>query len=170
MQKSRKHSQKYKRKNGRIPHLAGYMTVEATLIMPIVLYLCIFMMYSGFFLYDKCVMKQDAFRAVLKGSSIYGQDNAEAYNAAWEQMNTITAKKYIAADCQYEVQVQDKVSVSISGYIDMPFWGLANLTKSSGWEIAETVESKCLNPTLFVRMCRQLTEAGEALAEENTGW
>ena len=152
-----------------VSQLGGYMTVEATLIMPIVLYLCIFVVYSGFFLYDKCVMKQDAFRAVLKGSSIYGQDNTEAYNAAWEQMNTLTAQKYIATDCQYEVKVQNKVSVSINGYIEMPFWSLANLTGSSGWEISETVESRCINPTLFVRMCRQLTEAGDALEEELTG-
>lgn len=153
-----------------MPYLYGYMTVEATLIMPVVLYLCIFVMYSGFFLYDRCVMKQDAFRAVLKGSSIYGQDNTEAYNATWEQLENITAKKYIATDCQYEVRVQDKVSVSINGYIEMPFWGLANLIGNAGWEIAETVESKCLNPTLFVRMCRQLTEAGEAWTEENAEW
>ena len=139
----------------------GYLTVEAALIMPIVFYVCIFIIYSGFFLYDRCVMKQDAYRAVLRASSIYRQDGQEVYNAAWDMLESLTTNKYIATDCEYEVAVQRRVHVTIRGEIQVPFHGLAELTGASGWYIEETVESKCLNPVMFIRMCRQLIAAPE---------
>ncbi len=141
--------------------LEGYMTVEATLIMLIVLYVCIFIIYSGFFLYDRCVIKQDAYRAVLRASSIYRQDSQAVYNTAWDMMETLTAEKYIAAEYQYEIAVQGKVQVKICGQVQMPFRGLIELTGVSAWNIEETAESKCLNPVLFIRTCRRLIEAPE---------
>lgn len=140
---------------------AGYMTVEATLIMPIVLYVCIFIIYSGFFLYDRCVMKLDAYRAVLRASSIYRQDSQAVYNTAWDTLGNLTGEKYIAAEYQYEIAVQGKVQVRICGQVQMPFRGLIELTGVSAWNIEETVESKCLNPVLFIRTCRRLIEAPE---------
>lgn len=140
---------------------AGYMTVEATLIVPIVLYVCIFIIYSGFFLYDRCVMKLDAYRAVLRASSIYRQDSQAVYNTAWDMMETLTAEKYIAAEYQYEIAVQGKVQVKICGQVEMPFRGIEEMTGVSAWSIEEIVESKCLNPVLFIRTCRRLIEVPE---------
>ena len=137
----------------------GYLTVEASLIMPIVFYVCVFIIYSGFFLYDRCVMKQDAYRAVLKASSIYRQDSQEVYNTAWDMLRNLTDQKYVAADCQYEVAVQRKVKVTVTGRIQMPFRGLEKMTDVSLWNIEETAESKCLNPVLWIRMCRQIIAA-----------
>ena len=142
-------------------YLGGYMTVEATLIMPVVLYVCFFIAYTGIFIYDRCVMKQDAFRVALRGSSMYGQDNEEACYAAEKQMEIISSDKYIATESTYEITVRNKVSVSVSGYVDMPFWGLAGLSEEKGFAITETVECKDLCPALFIRMCRQITETME---------
>ncbi|MBQ9135937.1 MAG: pilus assembly protein [Lachnospiraceae bacterium] len=139
----------------------GYMTVEATLIMPIVLYVCIFIIYSGFFLYDRCVMKMDAYRAVLRASSIYRQDSQAVYNMAWDTLDNLTGEKYIATDHQYEVAVQGKVQVRICGQVEMPFGGIEEMTGVSVWSIEETAESDCISPVLFIRTCRRLTEAPE---------
>lgn len=159
--KDKKHiTAEKKRRLGR-QSLEGYMTVEATLIMPIVLYVCIFIIYSGFFLYDRCVMKMDAYRAVLRASSIYRQDSQAVYNTAWDMMETLTADKYIAAEYQYEIAVQGKVQVRICGQVEMPFRGIEDMTGVSVWSIEETAESKCLNPVLFIRTCRRLIEAPE---------
>lgn len=86
----------------------GYFTVEATLIMPVVLYVCIFIIYMGFYLYDKCVMKQDAYRAALTGSSIYRDDNQKVYNAASDRVVKLAADKYIATDYSYIITVHYK--------------------------------------------------------------
>lgn len=135
---------------------SGYMTVEATLMMPIVLYVCIFIIYSGFFMYDRCVMKQDAYRAAMKAGSMYRQDGQEVYNTAWDTLEKLTENKYIATQCYYEVSVQGKICVAVQGEVEVPFGGLEKMTGVSGWKIEEKVESQCLNPVFFIRMCRQI--------------
>lgn len=132
----------------------GYFTVEATLIMPIVLYVCLFIIYTGFFWYDRCLMRQDAYRAALAGSSIYRDDNQKVYNKVADTIARLTEDKYIAADYAVVITVQSKVNVTISGQIAMPFRGLAGLLGKEKWEIMESVESKCINPVIFIRMCR----------------
>ncbi len=153
-------------KSKRILSTDGYMTIEATLIMPIVLYVCIFAIYTGFYWYDRCLIKQDIYRAALKGSSIYRQSNQESYNAAFEAMEELTDKKYIAVDWDYDITVQGNVSVLATGRIEMPFSGLIKLTGEEYWKIQEKVESKCINPVIFIRMCRGLVSLTEKDNEE----
>ncbi len=136
----------------------GYFTVEATLIMPFVLYVCIFIIYTGFYLYDRCVMKQDAYRAALAGSSIYRDSNQKVYNAASDMAARLVTDKYIAADYGYIVTVQSKVKVTIEGRLHQPFRGLVSLVGRKEWVISENAESKCINPVVFIRMCHMLEE------------
>lgn len=136
----------------------GYFTVEATLIMPIVLYVCVFIIYTGFYWYDRCLMRQDAYRAALAGSSIYRDDNQKVYNTVADTIARLAEDKYIATDYAVVITVQSKVNVAISGQIAMPFHGLAKLLGKEKWEISENVESKCINPVVFIRMCRMLED------------
>jgi hypothetical protein len=41
--------------------ISAYMTVEASLIMPMVLCICVILIYVSFFLYDRCCFSQDAY-------------------------------------------------------------------------------------------------------------
>lgn len=47
----------------------GYMTVEASFIVPIVLIILVLIIKSSFLLYDRCVMSQDSYLLVFRGSS-----------------------------------------------------------------------------------------------------
>ena len=134
----------------------AYFTVEAVLIFPIALYICIFIIYSGFYIYDRCVISQDAYRAALRGSSLYRQDNKEVYNAAEDTLKMLMTDKYIAAECTFMIGVQQDVNITIEGSTVMPFRGLALLTGQEDRYIKETAKSKCMNPVFFIRMCRQL--------------
>ena len=107
----------------------GYFTVEATLIMPIVLYVCVFIIYTGFYWYDRCLMRQDAYRAALAGSSIYRDDNQKVYNTVADTIARLAEDKYIA-----------------------------NLLGKEKWEISENEERTCINPVVFIRMCRMLED------------
>ena len=101
------------------------MTLEASLIMPLVLYVCIFIIYAGFYQYDRCIMQQDIYRAALRGSSLYGADQSEKYRAAADMMADLTKDNYIAAEYRYEISVRKSVSIFMEGRIRMPFRGLA---------------------------------------------
>ena len=41
--------------------IKGYMTVEAAFVMPMVLCVFVMLIYTSFYLYDRCVFKQDDF-------------------------------------------------------------------------------------------------------------
>ncbi|MCH5275606.1 MAG: pilus assembly protein [Lachnospiraceae bacterium] len=134
----------------------AYLTVEAVLVFPTVLYVCIFIIYSGFYAYDRCVMGQDAYRAALRGSSLYRQDKQEVYNASEDTLRELMTDKYIAAECTFKIVVQQEVKVTIEGDTNMPFRGLELLAGTAEWSINEEAKSKCINPVFFIRMCRQL--------------
>lgn len=139
----------------------AYFTVEAVLVFPMVLYVCVFIIYSGFYIYDRCVMRQDAYRAALRGSSLYRQDKQEVYNAAEDTLRMLMQEKYIAVECNFTVKVQQEVSITVAGSTAMPFHGLKLLTGTEDWYMEETAQSKCINPVFFIRMCRQIENAME---------
>ena len=145
---------------------AAYMTLEATLIVPFVLYLCIAMIYVGFYQYDRCLMRQDAYRAALFGSSIYRADNREVFNAAYEKIARDSERKYVGTDSEFSVFVQKDVVVTIKGEISMPFYLMAGLAGDSEWKIEEYGRSTCLNPVFFIRSCRQILPERET--DENS--
>lgn len=56
--------------------LKGYMTVEASLVMPIVLMLCFLILLTAFFLYNRCAVSQDLYLLSFRGSRLtYAEEN-----------------------------------------------------------------------------------------------
>ena len=135
--------------------LHAYLTVEAAIVLPFTLVVCTFIIYMGFYLYDRTLMKQDAYRAALKGSSLYQADKQERYDQAADHMEGFSGK-YIASTYEYRVWVDNCVNVRITGTIHMPFKGLAKLVGASDWEIEAAARSKMPDPVFFIRTCRQL--------------
>ncbi len=58
----------------------AYMTVEASFIMPMVLCIFVVVIYTSFYLYDRCVFQQDAYILCLR-ESIRRQEGAPAVDS-----------------------------------------------------------------------------------------
>ncbi len=58
----------------------AYMTVEASLLMPMVLCLFVILIYVSFYLYDRCVFQQDAYILCLR-ESIQKDEGAPSVDA-----------------------------------------------------------------------------------------
>ncbi len=138
--------------------LNGYMTVEASLIMPMVLYICILIICLGFFLYDRCILEQDCYRIALHGSSHYKDDNQTAYNAAYSYMGKVVSDKYITKDYQFHVQVQKAVEVELSGRYILPPVQILRWISGIDGVIHHEVQSQCLNPVIILRLCHEFTK------------
>ncbi len=139
----------------------AYFTVEAVLIFPLALYICIFILYSGFYIYDRCVAEQDAYRAALRGSSLYREDMQAVYNAAEDTLREHMEGKYAVADYDFSVRAQGGVSIVMEGDVNMPFQGLRLLPETGAWHIRVEAESRCINPVFLIRMYRQLKQEKE---------
>lgn len=136
----------------------GYMTLEASLIMPFVLYICLFIIYIGFFLYDRCIFMQDCYRIALRGSSVYRDNNQDVYNAAYAYLNKITPGKYITNNYEFNISVEKEITVNASGEYIKPLLKMLWMEGNKTWTINSEEESKCINPTIIIRLCRELQD------------
>lgn len=134
----------------------GYMTLEASLIMPFVLYICLLIIYTGFFLYDRCIFMQDCYRIALRGSSVYRDSNQDVYNAAYAYLDKITPQKYITKNYKFNIQVKKGIIVKASGKYVMPLYKKIWLWGDETRTINLEAESICINPTIVIRLCREL--------------
>lgn len=74
--------------------LNGYFSVEASLVLPVVLFLYLLIVIAGIYLYDRCVISQDSYLLVFRGSRftgasknygeiIYGEEKGEGFSLSY---------------------------------------------------------------------------------------
>ena len=82
----------------------GYMTIEAAYIMLITFSVIFFIFHMGIYQYDRCVIKQDAYRAVMKGSSVCKDHVESAKNLAEKTFSEFAEYQYIGISPRFQVE------------------------------------------------------------------
>lgn len=132
----------------------GYMTVEASLIMPCVIFLFVFLIYTGFYLYDKCVLFQDVYVLSMRGSVQKEEGGCLKYIN--EHMEKQFGSKYFGVgrvEGKAEQSGQD-VRVSGSCSVKAPFNNFLTFSGADGWTIRTEAKARVINPTRIIRKCR----------------
>lgn len=143
----------FKHKERRIA-LKGYMTLEASFIMPWVIFIFVFLIYSSFYLYDKCVLFQDAYTLCLRAS--VQKEDGGAMKYINEHMTEKFGSKYFgvgnidgsARRSGQEIRLVGKCAVKI------PFDNFLTFSGESGWQIQTEAKAWVINPTKVIRKCR----------------
>lgn len=141
----------------------AYFSLEAGLILPLVFYVLIFVISVGFYQYDRCLLQQDIYRMLIRGSQIKFEDNngvagkLKAQEAGWYY------DKYILCSWgEKKIEVKHgSIRLVQQGTLRVPFSTLKEWTRKQGWEIAIAAEGCRIRPTETIRNCRKL----EALQE-----
>ena len=136
---------------------AAYFTVEASLILPMVMLFTVMMIFLAFYSYDRCVMEHSAYEAAIRGTSSHIKTAKEAESAA----NTAAArlvedKLFAIQDFEYDVLVNaDSVTVTYHGVVNMPFitW-LGEYVSGMDMTLDISKSAKRLNPARTIRDCR----------------
>lgn len=136
----------------------AYFTVEAALIIPLVMAVIIFLMYMMFYQYNRCLMEQDLGVLLIKGSVWEvesAKDRVQSISANEEKRNydkyLIWEKGVVTA-----VQEKGKLTVSQRGQLMFPFAGWQIKGADRVWMSEAEYKSKLLSPTFFVRSCRKI--------------
>lgn len=141
--------------------LHGYMTIEATLLMPIVWFSLFFIIFAGFFQYDRCVAEQDGKMIVLRASEMRGKDEATVIRTVMREGELAGRKKLLFSDgVQKELQVtKDKVRIKVSGKVNTL---LKSLIKEGPHIFSYTTEYEAekYDPVHFIRTCRRIENYG----------
>lgn len=134
--------------------LKGYMSLEASFIMPWVIFLFVFLIYTSFYLYDKCVLFQDAYMLCLRGSVQKEEGGALKY--VNEHMMEKFGSKYFGVgrvDAKAEQSGQE-IRVIGTCSVKIPIAHFLTMSNKSGWQIQTEAKAQIINPTKIIRKCR----------------
>ena len=105
----------------------GVMTLELSLLMPVILAVIILIIFTGYFYHDKCIIERGAYSACIKGAEYLTQQKGREHNeqdhtADAESMmreafynetdNRLTGKWTLSATVS---NTDDEVSINVTG-------------------------------------------------------
>lgn len=101
---------------------AGYFTVEAATLLPLVTMTMVFMIFLSFYCYDRCMLEQCAYAAALRGSSNRFGSSDEAYEEASRVAKQLVSEKLFAVkELKSTVRVSGvMVTVTYECTVNMP--------------------------------------------------
>ena len=97
----------------------GSLTIEITLLMPFILGLFIFILFSGFIMHDKCIVNKACLSAALRGSE--ESEDGEAVSRAQEAIAEVIPG-HLIGKWTYDTSVdigRDEVRVTFEGKTQM---------------------------------------------------
>lgn len=142
--------------------LKGSFTIEAAIIMPVVIIITLMLIYLGFFLYNRCVMTQKSYVAALRGS-IYDEERKENILARdqymEEELRELYGTKLLAgAGVESHIAMEKKeVTVKTELFMRVPIVTLLkNQGYKNGWNIYIEKKVPVFKEIQFIRNCRKL--------------
>ena len=144
------------------------MTVEAALIMPVVLFLILFLIYMGFYLYDRCSMEEDLHVAALRGSNLWMLPEAACEDELNKTHLYLNRDEYIALNrIQQTAQLRaGRIHVSAAATMKTPLsliWSPDGF--QSNWEIQTAFATERYQPGDFLRDCRKVEYLADQISK-----
>lgn len=134
----------------------GYMTLEASFIVPITVILITALMYLSFYLYTITFLNQAAYIAAFR-ASLCDEGNAEAGAAAERELDKMLKESVLPIrDLEKQISVSAvSINVSLQASLALPVPGLQLLSQKE-WDI--TAEKKALirDAAAFIRAARRI--------------
>lgn len=140
-----------------IVKMDAYLTVEAALVMPVVLGAVIFTLYMLFFQYDRCLMEQNTGILALRACTLQIDDREELMRELMAQADEEDGR-YLVWDME-EAMMQfrgNRMQVNRSGRLAYPFFGLMPVRDEAEWESSIVYENYRIQPVDFIRNCRKI--------------
>ena len=136
----------------------AYMTVEAAFLMPMVLCLFVIVIYTDFYLYDRCVFQQDAYILCLR-ESIYkekGAPKADVSRIKNNESAQFGTKYFAVSELETNAYVKGKTAVFEGTAEVLPaVFGNFFLMPKSIWNANFHAEKRKADPSWNIRSMRR---------------
>lgn len=137
----------------------AYMTVEASLIMPMVLCIYVVLIYAGYYLYNRCVATQDAYVLCFR-ESIYKDEDLWDYpdgNVVRSEEADQVGDKYIAVKSTSSEVSTDGAIIRYSGEgnVAPPLFGGSSIMPQGIWTYRFGMSARHTDPPLNIRKARR---------------
>lgn len=137
-------------------NLDGYFTVEAAMVLPVVLGTVILIVYLLFFQYNRCLQEQDVGVLALRGRTLQTENNEERVRLLREHADDLYHEKYIAWESgAIELKLEKgTVNVKQSSQVRFPFGGMSYVNQT--WRTTAEYENRIISPVSFIRNYRKV--------------
>lgn len=139
----------------------AYFTVEAAVIIPVVLGIFVMIMYLSFYLYDRCVLAQDCYVLSYRQSIEKGGADRAGASAAGEQLN---GKLFMLSSLRTGCSSGGTVRVNADAGMHPPLIALDNAGVGQEWGLHVEEKSKHTDPPREYRRVRRLLKIAGAAA------
>ena len=141
------------------------MTVEATLLLPMVLCILVAAIYAAFLLYDRCMFYQDAYLLCLRES--YRREDGEPSvdtNAITEASDDFLSSKYCAVDEWSGAASADGLWAVFEGtaIVSPAAFGDYFLMPEDIWTVSFSAKSRKTDPAWSIRNWRRKSHVIES--------
>ncbi len=143
-----------KNENNDYFHKQGSVTVEASLIMPLILASIIFVIYIAFYEHDKCMLLKAGYSSALRAER--GEDEASSYSLAEEAAGEVIGIKTTGfTDIDINIEVTDTyIRTDLRGSTELS--GITGFITESGYLKYSVVASGSLeDPAGHIRLGRK---------------
>lgn len=143
---------------------SGSYTIEASFLLPILLFLLIYVLYLAFFLYDQCIILQGSYQTALSTERMVGEEE-EKIEAGEEKYGRIVTRRLIhLPEMEKELRIQEgDVWVTSRGIFQVP----AAFLFDGSWKFAQNQKAVNMEPVHFIRVCNRVKKAADVLQKEN---
>lgn len=141
----------------------AYFTVEACLVLPLVMSATLLGIYLFCFQYDRCLLEQDLGSLALWSSSVAEQkagDAAEMERLIRQRTAEINQDKYVAwrmSDTEIRLE-HNHIIVSGGGGLTFPVPGWNLWNDSSFWKAKTSFQNARRSPVFYIRQYRRMTD------------
>lgn len=147
------------RKPYQVKRISAYFTVEASLVLTLVIGVVLWLVYLMFYQYDRCLADQDMGALALKGCTLQAEDKEALMGQLEAYASQLDLEKYIAWE-QEKIEIElkeNKVRVGQAGRILFPFAGAGGQEGETEWKTESVFENRRVSPVAFLRTYRKIT-------------
>ncbi|MDO5133144.1 MAG: hypothetical protein Q4D81_09200 [Eubacteriales bacterium] len=142
----------------------AYFTVEASMIMPVVLCLSVMILYMSFYVYDRCVLSQDCYVLSYRQSiEKAGRDRA-GRSAAEEQMGN---KLFMLSGFESDASEGGTIRVRGKAAVEAPLFGLPVFEQNRIWILGVEKTARRTDPPAVYRKVRRILAVASGAAAQN---
>lgn len=140
------------------------MTLEATLVIPMVICVITLLILFSYYLYGRCILSQDCYILAFRASVDADRYGTAPENTVLAKKERVLGKKYFGSTKPvFHVESKDAgkvIRVDASARIRAGVMGNYFLKPRSGWEFKAGHRTKCLGQVKHIRKMTRLKDMG----------
>lgn len=145
------------------------MTLEAALIVPMVICVITLLILFSYYLYGRCILSQDSYILAFRASVDADRYGSNPESTVLSKRDRVFGKKYFGSmKPVIHVDSRDggkEIRVSASARIRAGAMGNYFLKPRSGWEFKAGHKAKCLGQVKHIRKITRLKDIGQRMVD-----